>query len=82
MQAQGASFEGAKIEALTDAVTADAMATSGVAERTDKAATAVEYGIMIAAIAAVVIVVVVAVGGQVDTALFQKVFENMKSLPD
>lgn len=46
----------------------------------DKAATAVEYGIMIAAIAAVVVVTAIAVGVSVDTALFQKVFDNMASL--
>ena len=34
----------------------------------DKGATAVEYGILVAAIAAVIILVVVAVGGKVNSA--------------
>jgi pilus assembly protein Flp/PilA len=36
--------------------------------REDEGATAVEYGIMVAAIAAVIIAVVVAVGGKVNSA--------------
>jgi len=38
----------------------------------DEGATAVEYGIMVAAIAAVIIAIVITLGGQVDAA-FQKV---------
>jgi Flp pilus assembly pilin Flp len=82
MQAQGEGFEGAQVETLDHIATTDDGSASDVAVVTDKAATAVEYGIMIAAIAGVVIAVVIAVGGQVDSALFQKVFENMQSLPD
>ncbi len=36
--------------------------------RNDRGATAVEYGIMVAAIAAVIIAIVVTLGGQVNTA--------------
>jgi len=36
--------------------------------RNEKGATAVEYGIMVAAIAAVIIGIVITVGGQVETA--------------
>jgi pilus assembly protein Flp/PilA len=42
----------------------------------EEGATAVEYGIMVAAIAAVIIVVVLALGGKVNAA-FQKVETNM-----
>ena len=47
----------------------------------DSGATAVEYGIMVAAIAAVIIVVVIAVGGKVNSA-FNKVNTNMQPLVD
>ncbi len=42
----------------------------------EEGATAVEYGIMVAAIAAVIIVVVYAIGGKVSDA-FQTVDDNM-----
>ncbi len=45
----------------------------------DKGATAVEYGIMVAAIAAVIIAVVIAVGGKVQTA-FSTVDTQMGAL--
>ncbi len=45
----------------------------------DSGATAVEYGIMVAAIAAVIIVVVMSVGGKVNDA-FTKVDDSMDTL--
>ncbi len=45
----------------------------------DEGATAVEYGILVAAIAAVIIGVVIAVGGKVNTA-FTTVDTNMNAL--
>ncbi|MHC4270316.1 MAG: Flp family type IVb pilin [Planctomycetota bacterium] len=45
----------------------------------DEGATAVEYGIMVAAIAAVIIGVVISVGGKVDSA-FTTVDTNMNQL--
>ncbi len=45
----------------------------------DSGATAVEYGIMVAAIAAVIIVVVISVGGKVNDA-FSKVDTSMDTL--
>jgi pilus assembly protein Flp/PilA len=42
----------------------------------EEGATAVEYGLMVAAIAAVIVVIVVKLGGQVNTA-FTKVSANM-----
>jgi len=44
----------------------------------EEGATAVEYGIMVAAIAAVIIAVVIAVGGKTNSA-FQKVNSSMAS---
>ncbi len=41
----------------------------------EEGATAVEYGLMVAAIAAVIVVIVVKLGGQVDGA-FNKVSDN------
>lgn len=43
----------------------------------EEGATAVEYGLMVAAIAAVIIITVNSIGGKVETA-FQKVDTNMK----
>ena len=45
----------------------------------EEGATAVEYGIMVAAIAAVIVGVVFAIGGKVDTA-FETVNECLKSV--
>lgn len=42
----------------------------------EEGATAVEYGLIVAGIAAVIIVVVIALGGKVDEA-FDKVNDNM-----
>ncbi len=42
----------------------------------EEGATAVEYGLIVAAIAAVIIVVVMSIGGKVQTA-FQTVDDNM-----
>ena len=44
----------------------------------EEGATAVEYGLMVAAIAAVIVIVVFALGKQVNTA-FQKVNDNINS---
>ena len=44
----------------------------------EEGATAVEYGLMVAAIAAVIVIVVFALGKQVNTA-FQKVNDNISS---
>jgi pilus assembly protein Flp/PilA len=46
----------------------------------DSGATAVEYGVMIAAIAAVIITVVIAVGGRTEST-FEKVSEAMGKAP-
>ena len=48
--------------------------------RDEEGATAVEYGIMIAAIAAVIIAVVISIGDRANTA-FKKVDDGMGSLP-
>ena len=48
---------------------------------TEKAATAVEYGIMVAAIAAVIIATVIGIGGDVKDSLFSKVDTLMDTLP-
>ncbi|GAA1779272.1 Flp family type IVb pilin [Agromyces lapidis] len=42
----------------------------------DEGATAVEYGLIVAAIAAVIVVVVVALGGEINAA-FQTVLNNL-----
>ena len=47
--------------------------------REEDGATAVEYGILVAAIAAVIILVVIAVGAQVENA-FARVCDAMKSV--
>ena len=46
------------------------------ADREDKGATAVEYGLIVAAIAAVIVVTVFTIGGRVETA-FQTVCNNL-----
>ena len=46
----------------------------------DRGATAVEYGLMVALIAAVIVATVVTLGGQVDGA-FQTVSDAMPGLP-
>ena len=46
----------------------------------ENGATAVEYGIMVAAIAAVIIVTVITLGGQVSNS-FQNVSSHMTDLP-
>ncbi len=48
--------------------------------KNEEGATAVEYGIMVAAIAAVIILVVIAVGERTDNA-FQAVNSAMQNLP-
>jgi pilus assembly protein Flp/PilA len=47
----------------------------------EKAATAVEYGIMVAAIAAVIVATVVGIGGEVKDSLFSKIDTLLDSLP-
>ena len=49
---------------------------SGLLNRDDRGATAVEYGLIVALIAAVIIVIVSTLGGQVSSA-FSKVSANM-----
>lgn len=49
--------------------------------RDESGATAVEYGIMVAAIAATIIAVVIAMGGNVNDTLFQKVLDNLRTIP-
>ena len=48
--------------------------------KNEEGATAVEYGIMVAAIAAVIILVVIAVGERTDNA-FEAVYQAMQNLP-
>ena len=48
--------------------------------RDEEGATAVEYGIMVAAIAAVIIGVVISIGGKTNTA-FQKIDDGLSSNP-
>ena len=48
--------------------------------REEEGATAVEYGIMVAAIAAVIITIVIAVGAKTNNA-FNKVDNQMSTLP-
>ena len=47
----------------------------------ERAATAVEYGIMVAAIAAVIVATVFGIGGEVKDSLFSKVDTLMDTLP-
>ena len=47
--------------------------------RSEEGATAVEYGIMVAAIAAVIVAVVILLGGRVNTA-FQDVYNAIANL--
>ena len=48
---------------------------------TEKGATAVEYGIMVAAIAAVIVATVVGIGGEVKDSLFSKIDTLLDTLP-
>jgi Flp pilus assembly pilin Flp len=49
--------------------------------RDERAATAVEYGVLIAGIAAVIIATVLSVGGEVRDSLFQQVDTLLETLP-
>ena len=48
--------------------------------REEEGASAVEYGILVAAIAAAIIIIVIAVGGQVKAA-FQMICDAMENVP-
>ena len=47
----------------------------------ERGATAVEYGLIVALIAAVIIIIVATLGGQIQAA-FQTVSDNLKALPE